>query len=119
MDNTRLKSKADIKPSTLNPGTIASTIKITKAFKTNVNKPSVIMFTGKVSMMRIGFINVLTTASTTYTTIAVKKSLIATPGIIRPVTKTATPLIIKLISVCISFFSHLLFNISSFKKEKG
>jgi hypothetical protein len=72
-DRTNEKSSAHQKLSTVNPGTIVVVSIIRRAFNINVNKPNVMIFTGRVRIKRIGFKNTLMTPSTTATINAVTK----------------------------------------------
>jgi len=64
MVSTTLKISAQPNPFTRNPGTMAATSKITKAFITQVKSPRVKMLIGKVKNNKIGLIKVLTKPST-------------------------------------------------------
>ncbi len=103
IERTKLKSIAVINPSTINPGTIFETRIIRNPLMINVNKPKVNILNGNVKIIRIGFINVFTIPSTTETIMAVKKESICTPFNKYPVTKTAKPLMRRLIINCILY----------------
>ena len=98
---TKLKIRAQINPSTLNPGTIFAANKIRSAFKTKVKSPRVIRLMSKVRIRSNGFRNALMTPRTIAATTAVVKLLTSTPGKIYAATKTAIPLNNKLIIILI------------------
>ena len=73
IDKTILNIRAHQNPSTLNPGTRFAASKITTALITNVNKPKVIIFIGRVRIRSMGLINALMIPKTTAATRAVTK----------------------------------------------
>jgi len=74
-----LKSIAQPKLATSNPGMILLTSNIIKPFTIKVNKPRVRMFNGSVNSKTIGLIKVLTIPRTIETTTAVTKLSTITP----------------------------------------
>lgn len=79
-ERTMLKKNAVQKPSTLNPGTIADTIIIIKAFITRVNNPKVRILIGNVRITNKGFMNIFTSPNTKATNNAVRNPDKVTPG---------------------------------------
>ena len=86
----RPNSNAQQNPATAKPFNIFPVSKIIKESITNMNKPKVIIVTGIDKKTMIGFKNVLRTANTRTTQMAVPKFLIDMPGRIRAAEYTAT-----------------------------
>ncbi len=103
-----LNRSAYQKPSTRNPVTSASHIKIIMALMARRKRPKVKMVTGKVKIIKIGFTNILRTISTAATTMAVRKFVTLIPGSIFDNTTTAIALRIISISVFLALFSFML-----------
>jgi hypothetical protein len=79
-DTTKLKSIAASIPDTSNPFTNLSASKTRSALITNVNRPKVSTFIGKVSMSKNGLSRTVTIPRTKAATIAVPKSSTTIPG---------------------------------------
>ena len=81
-DKIKLNKSAYQNPSTWKPSTILAANKIIKAFITNKKNPKVIIVTGIVSIIIIGFTTAFKNDNTAATTNAVKKLFpsILTPG---------------------------------------
>ena len=77
---TTLKTIAQPKLSTVNPGINELTRSTNKPLIIKVNNPSVTILKGRVIRSTIGFMNVFTTPRPIETTMAVKKLSIFTPG---------------------------------------
>lgn len=102
IDKTILKSKADQKPSTWNPGTNVATKYTIKAFMTKVNRPKVSNVAGRVRMKSIGFRKVFTSPNTTDTMIAVRKLSTVTPDNRYAAIYTARPFTIRFMMIPIT-----------------
>lgn len=76
----RAPQKAEAKSATSNPGTNEEANQNSSALITKVNKPRVKMFTGKVKMIRIGFMRALINPKTRAAISADKKLWIVMPG---------------------------------------
>ena len=104
MERIKLNNKAIQKPVTLKPSIRLSANIIIKALITNKNKPKVRMVTGKVKMIRIGFMVTLNNAKTTATITALVKFTTETPGKKWAITNTAiavnTIFKMKFINLC-------------------
>lgn len=79
-DSTMPKTSAQSIPSTLNPGTMAATSIIIRAFITKLKSPKDRIFIGSVKSETKGFIKVLTTANNTATISAVTNPSTFIPG---------------------------------------
>lgn len=84
-----LNNKAVQKLLTLNPLINLSANKIIQALITNKNRPNVIIVTGNVRIIKMGFTIAFSSPNTTATIIAVVKLSIPTPGKKFANTKTA------------------------------
>jgi len=88
MESSMLNPTAHQNPSTLNPPTKASAIKIIRALITRRKRPKVSTVTGSVKISKIGFTKILSNAKIAATTRAVKKSETSTPPKILDNTRT-------------------------------
>lgn len=88
MASTMLKSRAEPKPETLNPGTIALASMMMSALMTNVKSPNVRIFTGNVRRTMSGLIKAFKRPRTIAVNIADNIPTVA-PGRMRAVIKIA------------------------------
>lgn len=80
IERTRPKSKAEKKPSTLNPGTMALESMTITAEITRLNRPKVKTLIGKVRKLSTGRTKALTAAKIMAATMAAKRPSTWTPG---------------------------------------
>jgi len=80
MESIRLNTSAHKNPETAKPGTIAAASIIRSALITNMKSPKVNTVSGRVNIMNKGRTSALIRPSTSATTRATKKPVIATPG---------------------------------------
>ncbi len=91
IERTILNKSAYQNPSTVKPGTNFPASIIMNAFITNRNNPKENIVIGKVSMIKTGLTNELSTARTAATPIAVTMFSTLTPGSKKDETNTANP----------------------------